>query len=169
MDGAADLSMAMIFCFKDFQTLGIDPMHIWTAALSSIQGIEPAGQVLRGETNPPSNDEYPDGTTVNGTYTLATVEPSRYHAVHTWPTAVEPEAAPAERATLSPSAQLALAISTSNSTAANQLLHNAEGLDVNYVAPNLVYPLTSLAILNGLVFIHTYIHTYIHTLHLLSA
>eukprot|EP01036_Dinobryon_divergens_P025726 gene25726-34303_t len=116
VDGAADLSMAMIFCFKDFQTLGIDPMHIWTAALSSIQGIEPAGQVLRGETNPPSNDEYPDGTTVN---------------------AVEPEAAPAERATLSPSAQLALAISTSNSTAANQLLHNAEGLDVNYVAPNL--------------------------------
>ena len=77
MDGAADLSMAMIFCFKDLQTLLIDPMYVWRAALASGEGVEPGARVILGESYPPNNDEYPEGTAFNGNHTYS------YILIHT--------------------------------------------------------------------------------------
>ena len=66
VDGAADLSMAMIFCFDDFQTLGLDPMYVWRAALATLEGVESGGPIRREEVQPPNQDTAMNGTIQQG-------------------------------------------------------------------------------------------------------
>ena len=65
VDGAADLSMAMIFCFSDLQSIGLDPMYVWRTAMSTLEGVESGSQIRREET--PPNGVNLEETTLTGT------------------------------------------------------------------------------------------------------
>eukprot|EP00597_Dinobryon_sp_UTEXLB2267_P004849 CAMPEP_0170077334 /NCGR_PEP_ID=MMETSP0019_2-20121128/14170_1 /TAXON_ID=98059 /ORGANISM="Dinobryon sp., Strain UTEXLB2267" /LENGTH=194 /DNA_ID=CAMNT_0010289597 /DNA_START=509 /DNA_END=1089 /DNA_ORIENTATION=- len=125
IDGCADLSLAIALCYNDFISLGIQPIHIWRAALNRINHSNIDAN--DGELESPVfvEEEEEEEEKEEG----EKVEEEEEETTHKNESNLSNISA-----TLDPESQLSMAISTLNEVAARQILQAfADSINLDYV------------------------------------